>query len=298
MSVALTDTIFPEERYSEMRVKISADSTCDLSPEQIRAHDIGIVPLYVVKDGVSYRDGVDITPKNIYEHFDSGKGICSTAAVSVGDYIDYFGEILQSYDAVVHLTICSDMSSCYQNAMQAAEEFPGRVFPVDARNLSSGIGLLALMGCDLAADGMDAAGIAEVLTEKREKLDVSFVLSTLNYLHKGGRCSGIAALGANLLQLKPCVEVVSGKMQVGKKYRGNLLKCQLAYVRDRLAGRDDLDYKRIFFTNTALDEESVRTIRDAVAETGPWEEILLAEAGSTIACHCGPQCMGVLYFHK
>lgn len=281
-----------------MLVKISADSTCDLSPELIAAHQIAIVPLCVIKGGNAYQDGIEITPQDIYDYFDSGKGVCSTSAVSVGEYIDFFSEQLKSADALVHLTISSDMSSCYQNALQAAEEFPGRVFPVDARNLSTGIGHLVLTGCELAAQGMEAEKIAEALVLQREKLDVSFILDTLSYLHKGGRCSGVAALGANLLQLKPCIEVVNGKMQVGKKFRGGTLKCELAYVQSRLANRDDLDYRRIFITHSGLPDASVEALREAVQQTGPWEEILVTKAGSTIACHCGPGCIGVLFYRK
>ena len=281
-----------------MNVQISADSTCDLSQELIDSYGLSISPLYIVKDGKSYKDGLEITPEDIFEYIDSGKGVCSTAAVSVGDYVEYFGRLLKTHDEVVHMTISSDMSSCFQNAMQAAEEYPGRVFPVDARNLSTGIGHLALTGVELAREGKGGAEIQRILNEKREKLDVSFVLDTLYYLHKGGRCSGVAALGANLLNLKPCIEVRGGKMGVGKKYRGNLQKCMIAYVNDRLAGRDDLDYRRIFITHTRLQPGIFEAVKEAVAATGPWEEILETSAGCTVSNHCGPGCLGVLYYHK
>lgn len=281
-----------------MSVQISADSTCDLSQELIDSYGLSISPLYIVKDGKSYKDGLEITPEDIFEYIDSGKGVCSTAAVSVGDYVEYFGRLLKTHDEVAHMTISSDMSSCFQNAMQAAEEYPGRVFPVDARNLSTGIGHLALTGVELAREGKGGAEIQRILNEKREKLDVSFVLDTLYYLHKGGRCSGVAALGANLLNLKPCIEVRGGKMGVGKKYRGNLQKCMIAYVNDRLAGRDDLDYRRIFITHTRLQPGIFEAVKEAVAATGPWEEILETSAGCTISNHCGPGCLGVLYYHK
>lgn len=281
-----------------MKIKVSADSTCDLSPELIETYDIGITPLYIVRGGESLKDGIEIRPQDIYDYVNSGKGVCSTAAVSVGDYIEFFGEALKTHDAVVHMTISSDMSACFQNAMQAAEEFPGRVFPVDARNLSTGIGQLVLTAAELAADGMDAADIQAELNVRREKLDVSFVLDTLFYLHKGGRCSSVAALGANLLSLKPCIEVRAGKMGVGKKYRGNLKKCMLAYVNDKLVGKDDLDYRRIFITHTDLDPEILQAVKDAVAASGPWEEILETMAGGTISNHCGPGCLGVLFYHK
>ena len=281
-----------------MNVCISADSTCDLSQDLIEAYDLSICPLYIVKDGKSYKDGLEITPEDIFAYIDSGKGVCSTAAVSVGDYAEYFGRLLETHDEVVHMTISSDMSACFQNAMQAADEFPGRVFPVDARNLSTGIGHLALTGAELAREGRSGAEIQQILNEKKEKLDVSFVLDTLFYLHKGGRCSGVAALGANLLNLKPCIEVREGKMGVGKKYRGNLQKCMIAYVNDRLSNRDDLDYKRIFITHTRLQPGVFEAVKAAVAATGPWEEILETYAGCTISNHCGPGCLGVLYYHK
>ena len=282
-----------------MNVQISADSTCDLSQELLDSYGIRTVPLYIVKGDRSYLDGLEITPEDVFAYIDSGKGTCSTAAVSVGDYIEYFGRLLETHDEVVHLTICSDMSSCYQNAVQAAEEFPGRVFPVDSRSLSTGIGQLALCGAELARAGKSGAEIQALLNEKREKLEVSFVLNTLSYLHKGGRCSGIAALGANLLNLKPCIEVHGGKMEVGRKYRGNLLKCALAYVNDQLANRSDLDYSRIFITHTAeFPDDVFQAVKEAVIAAGPWEEILETSAGCTISSHCGPNCIGVLFFHK
>ena len=281
-----------------MKVRICADSTCDLSPELIAKYDIGIVPLYIVKGEDALKDGIEIQPQDIYDYVKSTGKACTTAAVSVGDYIDYFTEQLKSCDAVVHLTISSSMSACYQNLCQAAEEFPGQIFPVDAANLSTGIGQLALCGAEMAAAGVAAADIQAALVAKREKLDVSFVLDTLFYLHKGGRCSGVAALGANLLSLKPCIEVKDGKMGVGKKYRGSLKKSMIAYINDRLVGKDDIDYSRIFITYTDIDPEILGAVREAVAASGPWGEILETMAGCTVSNHCGPGCLGVLFFHK
>ena len=180
-----------------MHVKICADSTCDLSAELVAKYNIGIVPLYIVKGGDAFKDSLEIKPQDIYDYVKSTGDPCTTAAVSVGDYIDYFTEQLKDCDAIVHLTISSEMSACYQNLVQASEEFPGRVFPVDARNLSTGIGQLALTGAELAAEGVSAADIQAALNEKREKLDVSFVLDTLFYLHKGGRCSPTSTTGSS-----------------------------------------------------------------------------------------------------
>lgn len=282
-----------------MKIRISADSTCDLSQELIEKYNIAITPLYIVKDGVALVDGIDITPEDIYDHVDSGGSICSTAAVSVADYEEFFRKQLQEFDAVVHFHISSEMSSCYQNAMIVASEL-GNVYPVDARNLSSGIALLVIFAAELAAsDTMTAEEIQAAVIEKREKLDVSFVLDTLNYLRKGGRCSALAAMGANMLSLKPSIEVHNGVMGVAKKYRGNLTKCVLQYIRDHLEGRDDIDTKRIFLTDSrGFTEEEIGSFMAEILRCQPFEEVLRGKSGCTISNHCGPRCIGILYFHK
>lgn len=282
-----------------MKIKISADSTCDLSPELIEKYDIGITPLYVIKNGKSYSDGIDMHPQDIYDHVAAGGEICSTAAVSVADYEDFFREQLKCCDAVVHFHISGEMSSCYQNACIAAEEV-GNVYPVDSRNLSTGIGQLVISAALLAAQGdMTAEQIRDAMNEKREKLDVSFLLDTLKYLAKGGRCSAVAALGANLLGLKPCIEVRDGKMGVGKKYRGHLDKCLTQYVRERLENRDDIDTERIFLTESGgFSEEELEAVTAEIRRCQNFGEILHTQAGCTISNHCGPRCMGILYFHK
>ena len=282
-----------------MKIRISADSTCDLSRELAEKYNIAILPLYIVKDGKSYADGIDITPEDIYAHVEAGGSICSTAAVSVADYEDFFKAQLEEYDAVVHFHISSEMSSCYQNAMIAASGLKN-VYPVDSYNLSSGIALLAIEAAELAAEGkLTAAEIQAAMTAKREKLDVSFVLDTLNYLRKGGRCSALAAMGANMLSLKPCIEVRNGKMGVGKKYRGQLTKCVLQYIRERLEGRDDIETKRIFITQSRrFTEEEIALFEAEVRRCQPFSEVLFGLSGCTISNHCGPKCIGILYFHK
>ena len=281
-----------------MRIYVSADSTCDLSPAILEKYNIGIMPLYIIFGDESRRDGIDCTREDIFAHVKETGKLCSTAAVTVGDYEDLFAKALESHDEVVHFTISSDMSACYQNACLAAEEFEGRVFVVDARNLSTGIGHLAINAAELAAEGKTGAEIKAILDEKKAKLNVSFVLETLNFLHKGGRCSAVAALGANILGLKPCIEVHDGKMGVGKKYRGKMDKVYEEYIRDRLVGHDDIDYKRIFITDSGLEPGMAEKLVALIRELTPFEEVIHTDAQSTICNHCGPGCMGVLYFHK
>lgn len=233
-----------------MNIRISADSTCDLSPELIEKYDIRITPLYIVRDGQSLVDGKDITPDEIYAHVNSGGGMCSTAAVSVYDYTQFFRRQLEECDAVVHFHISGDMSACYQNACIAAQEV-GNVYPVDSRSLSTGIGQLVLEAAQLAREGkLTAQEIAHEMERRRELLDVSFLVERLDFLHKGGRCSGVALLGANMLNLRPCIQVKDGQMMVGKKYRGPYVSCLLQYIRERLKGRDDIDTRRIFITES------------------------------------------------
>ena len=272
-----------------MNIKISADSTCDLSPELIARYDIGISPLYIVRDG---------TPDEIYAHVEKGGSMCSTAAVSVYDYEKFFRKELESADAVVHFHISGEMSACYQNACIAATEV-GNVYPVDARNLSTGIGLLVLEAAELAQKGeLTAQEIQERMNQRRELLDVSFVVEQLGYLRKGGRCSSVAALGANVLSLRPCIQVKDGKMGVGKKYRGAYQKCLLQYVKERLEGHDDIDLHRIFITESGgFTPEEVAQVAEAVRSYQPFEEVLHTRAGCTVSSHCGPRTLGILYFH-
>ena len=281
-----------------MKIKICSDSTCDLSTGLIQKYDISVLPLYVMKDGEEHRDGVDITPDDIYAFTTETGKLCTTAAISVQDYIDFFTEQLADCDELVHFHISSDMSSCYQNACIAASELDKKVYPVDARNLSTGIGQLVLAAAEMAQAGASGEEIAEAMNAKREKLDVSFVVDTLVYLHKGGRCSAVAALGANLLSLKPCIEVKEGTMGVGKKYRGSMEKCLTQYVRDRLAGRDDVDTKRIFITHSGVTPDLIEKVRDEVLKHQKFEEVLITRAGSTISSHCGPGTLGILFLTK
>ena len=280
-----------------MKIIISSDSTCDLSPELVQEYNVNIIPLYVNKDGQFYKDGLEITPLDIFRHVSSGGGVCSTAAVNVEEYVEIFTALRQEADAVIHFTISADMSSCFQNASLAASELD-QVYVIDAENLSTGIGQLVLEAAIMARQGVAAKDIVDHLNLLKKKLDVSFVLDTLEYLYKGGRCSGVAALGANLLSLKPCIEVVDGKMRVGKKYRGNLEKCIEKYIRDRLADVKSLDLRRIFITHSNMDQEIVDRIQKVVEECAPFEEILQTKAGCTISCHCGPNCIGILFFRK
>ena len=280
-----------------MKVKITSDSTCDLSQALIEQYGIEIVPLYVNCGDRSLRDGIDITPHDIFEFVQSGGGMCSTSAVNEDDYRQVFSRLLQEYDAIVHFTISSSMSSCYQNACVAAQEL-GNVYVIDSENLSTGIGQLVLEAAILAGQGLPASEIADEINRLKKKLDVSFVLDTLEYMRRGGRCSSVAALGANLLSLKPCIEVREGKMVVVKKYRGNYAKCLASYVKDRLADREDLTREILFVTHTPVTDACRDAVMEAVDQYGHFGVTYETSAGCTVSCHCGPGTLGVLFVRK
>lgn len=280
-----------------MRIKITADSTCDLSPELVRQNNISISPLTVSCAGQSFHDGVDITPDELYEKIAASGQLGTTAAVNVQEYLDLFGGLLKEYDAIVHFTISASMSACYQNACAAAREL-GNVYVVDSQNLSTGIGHLVLNACDMARAGVDAAEIKRRLDEKREKLDVSFVVDTLDYLRRGGRCTALAALGANLLKLHPCIYVKDGAMGVGKKYRGKLSACVEAYIRDRLSDPASVDARRVFITDSGVSGECREIAERTVRELVSFEEVIHTRAGCTVSSHCGPGTLGILFYRK
>ena len=280
-----------------MKIKITSDSTCDLSREQIAKYDVHILPLAVAMGENNYRDGVDITPEQIYTHVAKGGDLPKTAANNIADYAEVFAKYSKEYDAVIHLNISAEFSSCHQNACLAAEEFEN-VYVVDSRNLSTGHGLLVIRAYELAEAGKTGAEIAEELRGMVDRVDASFILNQLEYLKKGGRCSALAVLGANMLKLKPCIEVKDGKMGVGKKYRGAFDKSMKDYIHDRLADRDDLELDRVFVTHSGIDKELIDLAVNTVRELQPFKEICITQAGCTVSSHCGPDTIGVLYIHK
>ena len=280
-----------------MNIKILSDSTCDLSPELLREHDITLVPLTVIMGDKEYKDGVTITPAMIFDHVAGGGALCSTAANSVGEYQEQFRKYADRYDGVIQINIGSGFSSCYQNACIAAEDFPN-VRVIDSANLSTGQGLVVLEACRLAKECEDLDDLAERLRRFTTRVEASFLLDRLDYMVKGGRCSMVMALGANLLNLKPCIEVREGKMVVVKKYRGNYAKCLASYVKDRLADREDLTREILFVTHTPVTDACRDAVMEAVDQYGHFGVTYETSAGCTVSCHCGPGTLGVRFVRK
>lgn len=279
------------------RIKITGDSTIDLSKELIEKYNISLQSLYVNLGEESFKDGVTITPEDIYAYVSKTGTLPKSAAPSVGDYTDFFEEHKKDNEAIIHFSLGSSLSSSHNNARLAATEFEN-VYVIDTENLSTGSALLVLEACEMAQSGMDAEKIVEEIKALIPKVDASFIVNQLDYLAKGGRCSGIVALGANILKLRPTLIVKDGKIEVGKKYRGPYDACVKQYVEERLADIDSVRKHRIFVTNTKCDDSTVDTAWKAVESAAEFDEILHTIAGSTITTHCGPKTLGVLFIRK
>ena len=276
------------------RTIIAADSTCDLSPELIQSYGIQIIPLGVTLGEKQYTDGVDIDPDFIYAHYEKTGELPKTSAVNLVDFEDYFARETAAGNSVVLFTISSDMSSTCNNARLAAEGFEN-VCVVDTRNLSTGGGLLVLTAAELAAEGKSAAEIAETCSALAPCVDASFIIDSLEFLHKGGRCSALAAFGANMLSLKPCILVQNGKMGVGKKYRGKFGAVLPKYVSDRLGDGSDVVSGHIFVTHAGCEPAVIDACVEAVKAIAPEAKIHITRAGCTISSHCGRNTLGVLF---
>ena len=279
------------------QIVISSDSTCDLSRELIDRYQIKIIPMGVSLGDKLYKDGFDITPDDIYAHHAKTGQLPKTSAINMAESAEYFSQLTKDGSAVIHFTISSSLSATYQNATVAAEDFEN-VYVVDSKNLSTGNGLLVIAAAEMAKQGLEASKIAEKVRALADCVDASFIVDNLEYLAKGGRCSAVAAFGANLLQLKPCINVKHGAMGVGKKYRGKFEKVLLSYVAERLADKDDIDLDRIFVTHAGCDPKVVETVVEAVKNTLPFKEVLVTRAGCTISSHCGANTLGVLFVRK
>lgn len=279
------------------QIIISSDSTCDLSRELIERYDIRILPMGVTLGDDSYRDGVNITPDDLYTYVAKTGQLPKTSAINMAEDADFFEELTKDGSAVIHFTISSSMSATYNNARMAAEDFED-VYVVDAKNLSTGSGLLVIAAAEMAQQGMEAGEIAQKVSAMADYVDASFVVDNLEYLAKGGRCSAVAAFGANLLQLKPCIVVKNGAMGVSKKYRGKFEKVLPTYVAERLADGEDIELDRVFVTHAGCDPQLVESIAELVKNTLPFKEVLVTRAGCTVSSHCGANTMGVLFVRK
>lgn len=280
-----------------MAIRITSDSTCDLNA-LVETRDIGIMPLQVNLGDKAYRDGVDITPQEIFDFVAETKTLPKTAAPSIGEYEDFFKKELEGYDGLVHINISSKSSGSHNFAKQAAESFGGKVRVIDSKALSSGQGLLVLKACDLRDEGKSAEEIENAILELRERVNTSFVPDNLDYLHKGGRVSGMVKTVAGMFKIHPLIYMEDGQLVPGKKYKGKMNVLIKQYVEDLKAQYPDYDKSRCFVTHSTAEKELVEAAREKVKEIFDFEEVLESVAGSIITSHCGKGTLGVLFVYN
>ena len=278
-----------------MKIIISCDSTCDLGNDLIKENDIQVMPLLVNLGEKSYQDGVDIKIEDIFDFVDKTGELPKTAARSIYEYEEHFKKCLENGDYLIHISLSSELSSSYSNAKLAADSFDN-VIVVDSLSLSTGYGLLVLKACQFAKENLAPTEIEQRIIALVPKVQASFVVNTLKYLYKGGRCSAVAMFGANLLKIKPSILVKDGKMGVGKKYMGKLSDSLVKYT-NNLLEENDYNKEMVFITYSSDSSNSVATLEELLKAKG-FEKIYKTIAGSTITSHCGPDCLGVLFLNK
>lgn len=281
-------------------VVITADSTCDLPEHIVRENEIVIIPLSILLGNNEYLDGVDVNPKDIYDHVKRTGELPKTSAVPPNRYYEVFDKITKQGKKIVHIGLSSAISSSYQNACVAAAEFED-VYTVDSKSLCTAMGLLVLRACDLKNKGMEAKKIADKISKLVPKVSTTFVLNNLEYLHKGGRCSSVAKFGANVLGIKPSIAVdnATGTMDVAKKYRGKINLVYQQYISDCLKDVNKIDTSRIVIASSGgLEAETIAFAKGLIEGKGRFEQIILADAGCTISSHCGPKTLAIFYIKK
>ncbi len=283
-----------------MSVKVISDSTCDLSKELAERYHVEIMPLHVVLGDQEYLDGVNIGPDEIYAWADANKTTPKTSAASITDAMGVLEKYKDEYDEIVMFSISGQMSTTVNVMRMAAEELDmeDRVFVIDSQNLSTGEGLLVIEAAIMAQEGKTGAEITEVIESLRPYVRASFVVDTLTYLHRGGRCSGAAALAGSALKLHPEIVVEAGAMKPTKKYRGKIQKVIMEYVKDKEAMLLRAHKERVFITHSGCDSETVEVVREYLQSLNYFDEILETRAGGVVSSHCGPGTLGVLFIEK
>ena len=278
-------------------VKIISDSTCDLSQELLEKYDISILPLHILLGEDEYEDGRDITIEEIYDWSEAHKETPKTSAPSLDRAIELFEPYVKRGDKIVSFSISGSMSSSGNIMRMAAEQLEAErsIHVIDSQNLSTGIGLLVVEAAAMAKDGRTAEEIVHRMEELIPRVRASFVVDTLVYLHRGGRCSGLAAMAGGALKLHPKIQVTDGAMQSGKKYRGGIDRVILSYVKDMEEELKAADKTRVFITHSGCDKEIVEQVREYLKDLNIFSEIWETRAGGVVSSHCGPGTLGVLF---
>ena len=277
-----------------MAIRITSDSTCDLG-HLVQEHDIGIVPLGVNLGEKSFLDGIDITPKDIFKFVEETKILPKTNAPSIVEYEEFFEKQLKLGEEVIHFNISAKSSGSNNMALQAAESFKGKVHVIDSKALSSGQGLLVMKAIDLRNEGKSAK---EIVAELKTHVNTSFIPDSLDYLHKGGRVSGLIKTVASILKIHPLIQMEDGQLVSGRKYKGKMSFLIKQYVEDLKEKYPNYDKTRCFITHSSADSEVVEAAKAKVLELFDFNEVIETVAGSIVTSHCGQGTLGVLFIYN
>lgn len=280
-----------------MKIAITCDSVCDISQELIKQNNISILPISIILGDETFSDGVNINSQKIFDYVAKNKQLPKTSAINEFQYAEFFKEHLDGVDALIHFTISSDMSSCFNNAKKAASTLKN-VYVIDSRNLSTGVGLQVLYACMLRDKGEKPENIVKKVEARKQFVQASFVVERLDYLYKGGRCSALQLLGANLLKIRPSIIVKDGKMDVHKKYRGKMKDVVKDYIKDTLNEFNTYDKSICFITYSSATEDMVEAAKSTLKEFANFENVYITTAGATVTSHCGENTLGILYFNN
>lgn len=282
-----------------MKIFITTDSSCDLSQEQIKQNNIKVLPIYVNMNGEEYKDGVNVTPNDIFAYVKQTKKLPKTSALSIADFTNFFNTILSNEkDAkIIHISLSSKISSCCEHATIASAEFGDKVTVIDGKNLSTGTGLLVLYAARLASRGEDYLEIVNKVKSRVPFVQASFIIQEVDYLYKGGRCSALSLLGANLLKIKPKISVVDGAMKPTGRPRGKMTAVLKDYVDGTLSEFNNPDKSICFVTHSNIEPEIAEEVREYVLSKNIFDEVVITTAGATITCHCGKGTLGILYIN-
>lgn len=283
-----------------MSVKIIADSTCDLSEELLEAYNIAVLPLHIVLGDAEYKDIAEITPDEIYRWSNEHNAAPKTSAAAISDAIELFQTYGQTYDEIVCFSISGQMSTTVNVMRMAAEELgmEERFFVIDSENLSTGGGQLVVEAAIKAQNGACGQEIAEYMEQLKPQIRASFVVDTLTFLHRGGRCSGVAALAGGALKLHPKIIVEQGAMKPDKKYRGKMSSVIMNYVKDLEPMLKNAKTDRVFITHSGCDDALIQNVFQEVERQQIFDEILITRAGGVISSHCGPGTLGIIFIEK
>ncbi len=280
-----------------MKILISTDSAADLTKEIIEKNNIKTIPLPITLGKDTFLDGVEITPEKIFEFVEEHKILPKTSAINEFTYDTFFSENTKLYDAIVHFTISSEVSCCFQNAEIASKKFDN-VFVIDTQTLSTGVALHILYALKLREKGLTAKEIYDKTIERLSKVQATFVIEKLDYLHKGGRCSGLQMFGANILKLRPSIIVKDGKLHVHKKYKGKMHDVVEEFILETLKENPNYDKETCFLTYSSATDEMLQKARETLKQNSNFKNIIEARTGATITSHCGKNTLGILFFNK